>query len=199
MANLTNYQYFYGEIKITNLTKTENRNDLEVDITVFEREIMLDLFGYPLYTAYSAGIAATTPLQKWIDLRDGKVFSFDVNGKTVTRRWNGLINSIKLSLLSFYTYYKVKERLVSQTAEVGETYPKGQNSTPANAAPKMANAWLRMRELYGITPYGFDKLNSSHYVHYNALPTAYNFLLANESSYDDWEFEPKNSVNVFDF
>ncbi|MBW2610662.1 MAG: hypothetical protein JRC68_10025 [Deltaproteobacteria bacterium] len=195
MANLTDYTYFYGEIKIPNLNSTDKISSLNVDISVYEKEILTDLIGYELYKDF----VENQTDQRWVDFIEGKEFEFEFNGKTLIRKWNGLTNTIKLSLLSDYTYYKLKEQEATISAEIGEVIPNGENSLRANSTDKMVNAWLRMRELYGITPYGFNKLNEAHYIHYNDLPTAYNFLLANIETYENWEFEPKNSVNVFDY
>lgn len=199
MANLVDEDYFYGEIVIPNLNSTDKIETLEADITIYQKEILIALLGYQLYTAFIAGLAADPVLQKWTDLKEGVEFSFELYGKTITRKWIGLENSEMISLISDYTYFKIKEKEASRSAEIGEVNPDSENSTRSDSSDKMANAWLRMREMYGITPIGFFKLADAHYIHYNDLPSAYNFLLANESSYDDWEFEPKNSVNVFGY
>ena len=199
MENLIDYTYFRGEIKIPNLNSTDKTDSLDIDISVYQKEILMDLLGYQLYTAFEAGLLVD-PIDKiWTDLRDGIEFTFTFDGVEYTRKWYGLKNALKLSLISDYTYYKLKEQEATSSAEIGEVIPNGENSLRANSANKMVNAWLRMRETYGKTPLGFNKLNSAHYIVWNALPSAYNFLLANADDYDDWEFEPKNSVNVFDY
>ena len=199
MANLVNEDYFFGEIVIPNLNTEGNISSLEANIEIYQKEILMAEFGYVLYTAFMAGLAEDPVLEKWKDLRDGKSFEFELSGKTITRKWNGLINEEKISLISDYTYYKIKEKEASHSSQIGEVNPNSENSTRTNSSDKIANAWLRMREMYGITPRGFSKLNDAYYIHYNDLPSLYNFLLANETSYDDWEFEPKNSVNVFGY
>ena len=58
-----------------------------------------------------------------------------------------------------------------------------------------------MVELYGITPdrliYDELFLNQSGYNHHNALPSAYNFLLANLETYPEWVFKPLERQNIF--
>ena len=197
MANLVDYLYFFGEILIPELNVESKRSALNIDIGVYQKEILIDVLGYELYTLFIAGLAAETVIYK--DIRDGKVFTFELNGKTITRKWNGLINTEKISLISDFTYYKITERKVSHSTAIGEVIPDAENAVRSNSTDKMVNAWYRMREMYGITPRGFVKITDSDYVHYNDLPSLYNFLLANTDVYPTWEFEPKNSVSGFGY
>ena len=76
-----------------------------------------------------------------------------------------------------------------------------ENSTNVDVRPKLINSWNKMIKLYGDVPNCYIDntlfLNNSNYVHFNTLPSAYNFLLANIETYPEWIFEPLEKQNIF--
>lgn len=173
-------------------------------ISRYENEVLKSLLGYTLWKELlddlnESGVPQT---QKWIDFVNGAEFSFELDGQTVSTKWNGIVNSDKVSLLSYYVYFK--HRFYGQTSYsgIGETKAKGENSTVADGSYKITGAWNNMINLYGQVPYEYtDKIffqDSDNYVHYNDDPSAYNFLLANISDYSGWAFTPlKKKHNYF--
>jgi len=188
--------YFTGEITIPNLDKAANLATLNADIITYEKEILIDALGYQLYSDYITNIALESPAQKWLDLRDGAEFSFDFCGKTVTRKWIGLENSEKKSLIAYFTY-AMSLRNKSQTLTgVGVVVGLAENSQVIDSSRKLVNAWNRFIEQYGEVPEGFNGYYDSHYIHFDDKPTIYNFLVANSADYDDWIYTRREDISV---
>lgn len=201
--------YFIRDISIPNVDSGTRVQDY---IDLYEKEVLIDLLGYTLYQEFTTAIAGS-PAQKWVDLRDGAEFSFELNGDTINTKWEGLKNTIKKSLIAYYVYYKLVYDGVIQLTGTGAVVSKNENSEVVDATPLMVNAWNNMVALYGYIPevkyygesYGFYpydayKIFNKHsdtYPFYNELPSAYNFLNANRDDYDNWVFTPKEYLNRF--
>ena len=188
--------YFIREITIPNLDKAGNSSTLDTDIVFYEKEILMDALGYQLYSEFITAIEGT-PAQKWIDLRDGAEFSFEYSGVTITRKWAGLKNSDKISLLAYYTYAMYLRKMHQQLTSIGTVVSQSENSMVVNGSDKFINAWNRFIEQYGEVPDGFDPYNESHYIHFDDKPTLYNFLLAGD--YDNWIYTRREGLNAFGF
>lgn len=161
-------------------------NDIDTYITRYEEEILTDLLGYSLYSDFVDGLAAPSPDQKWLDLRDGKTYEIDYNGETRKVKWNGLINSNKVSLIAFYVFCMYKEVNQTITTNIGGVDPKAENAQRVIEADKFSESWRRFLDLYGRDSDSELK------------PTAYNFLNEFEDDYSNWEFTSKGTVNTFD-
>lgn len=201
--SLIDNTYFVGDIALPNLNEITNSFDDVRDR--YETEILKKLLGYQLYDEFITAIAGT-PEQKWINLKDGVEFTFEYAGQTITQKWNGLINSDLISLISYYVYYMYRNENLSTTTSINDVIGIPENATRVDDAWKVVNAWNRGHGLYGdirdITSISntrlleFDKFSST-YIHYNDKPSAYNFLLSNRDDYDNWIFEPIGRLNVF--
>ena len=92
--------YFVNDIAIANTSNETIEAGLNASIEKREKEALLSVLGYELYTLF----IANPSVQIYKDILDGKEFSFEFCGKTITRKWIGLANVEKISLLAFYTY-----------------------------------------------------------------------------------------------
>ena len=194
--SLIDKSYFTGELVITNTNLPVIEDALEATITKYEKEILKSLLGQVLYDAFIAGLLEDPIPEKWTDLRDGKDFTQDYNGQTITLHWNGLINDEKRSLISYYVYCKYWQHRQTLTTDIGEIDPKAENASKWNTIDKIVNCWREMRQLYGVVPKSYSKYYDTTHIVYNDLPSAYNFLLANSSNYDDWWFEQIPIMNA---
>lgn len=196
--------YFIGKIRVP-YNEAASTDPLYVQLTNaisrYEDEILKKLLGYTLWKEYTDAIAASelevdpvTLADKWSALRDGAEFSFEWNGHTITDKWNGFLNSEKISLIANYVYYQHRSNTETSYTGSGEKLSKGENSANANAEPKLVKAWNEMVNLYGKTPRQLINkkyfMDADNYEHHNAYPSAYNFLLANVSDYEGWIFTP---------
>jgi hypothetical protein len=207
--SLIDSTYFVGEINIPNLTGVNsNATAIAQAITQYEKEILIQLLGYKLYSLLIAdctGEGGIPVTQIYIDLVNGAEFTHEYNGEEILLKWEGLKNAAKQSLIAYYTYYKYVEREVTHLSQIGVMLTGAMNAKGyrASSENKMIAAWERMRELYGKIPPDYKKFfsvpikgSNLSYI-FNCDPSAYNFLYANKDNYPDWIFTPQWGINIF--
>lgn len=194
--------YFTGSINIPNATSDAA---LAQAIDQYEKEILIQLLGYKLYSLLVAdctnGVPAT---QKYLDLVNGKEFTHEINGEDITLKWEGLKNTAKQSLIAYYVFYRYVERDVTRLYGAGVSMASSKEGWErVSAVNKLCDAWERMRDLYGKIPPEYRPVYirpiagaNLPYV-FNHDPSAYNFLFANKTDYPDWIFTPLWNVNAF--
>jgi hypothetical protein len=206
--SLIDSTYFVKDIAIPNID--EFVNTFQSEIELYEKEVLRSLLGYRLWKEFTDALAGGDPIdQKWLDLRDGAEFSFEVDGVTVNTKWEGLINSDKRSLIAYYVYCKSRENGLSTTTSINDVVGIPENAEKVNNSSKLVTAWNNFIKLYGSLDWyvlqsgyysgllGFNKYDTT-YSYYNDHPSAYNFLNANRANYDNWEFQPIDKLNRFD-
>lgn len=194
--------YFTGEIAIPNVR--ENANALNQAIEQYEKEILIQLLGYKLYSLMVADMVNGEPQsQIFIDLVNGAEFTHVIHGESMLMKWEGLKNDACQSLLAYYTFYQFVQREVTHLSGSGVIVTPTGQGTRASSMNKLCNAWERMRTLYGKVPPTFKQF-FAHPVKganlpcvFNYDPSAYNFLFANKANYPDWIFTPQWNTNAF--
>lgn len=174
---------------------------------IYEEKILKSLLGYTLYELYVSDLNTTGAVyepvaQRFKDLVDGKEFSFDVNGYTINTKFEGLRNkTTKRSLVAYYTYYMYRNEVESFNTSAGQMVGKVENSEKVSVHPKLVHTWNKLINWYGYINwdlvYSNLWLDNGNYSHLNALPSAYNFLLANLETYPEWVFEPLEDLNIW--
>jgi hypothetical protein len=197
--------YLVGEINIPN--KDKNSSIITQAITQYEKEILISLLGYKLYSLLIADLnESLVPVtQKYIDLVNGAEFQHEATfGETITLKWEGLKNTQKESLIANYVFYMMVERETTHLSGIGNTELKTEFAQRVSPMNKMVNAWDKMRTMYGKFPvelkiYIGDKpiYGSNMSGIYNDEPSAFNFLYANKDNYPDWYFKPIWGINQF--
>lgn len=199
--------YFTGEVNVPQASTEPILTLVNAAITQYEKEILIKLLGYKLYSLLIADCAGATGLpvtQKYIDLVNGKEFTHTYDGQEYTIKWEGLKNTAKISLISHYVFYNYIERDVTRLYGTGvsmATVKEGwERVSPVN---KLCSVWERMRELYGKIPpeykpvYTGPVLGTNLPYTFNIDPSAYNFLFAYKTDYPDWVFTPLWNINAF--
>jgi hypothetical protein len=196
--------YFVGEINIPNTSDTLTAAGITQAIGQYEKEILISLLGYKLYSLLIADCTNSVPAsQIYLDLVNGSEFDHVYRGETITLKWEGLKNTQLQSLIAYYVFYKYVERDITRLYPAGVgVSPEGNGWTKVSAVNKLINAWERMRELYGKIPFqykGYYRHNSDIVLNntFNRDPSAYNFLYANIADYPDWTFTPQWNINAF--
>jgi hypothetical protein len=182
VANLIDTSFFIGDIEIPNSNQPPITVDLEHSIALYEKEVLISLLGYPMYKDLQAAIAAV-PVSgdKWYKLINGAEFTFEFDGETVTRYWEGLKGFSKRSLIAYYIYFMHRRKKASYMAGLGaEVESKNENSEPTSLPEKLQYIWNEFVEMYG------DSCIEDE--HENDAPSAYNYLLANVADFANWEF-----------
>lgn len=220
-----NSSYFENEINIP--IDSFSQDIIVNNILRYENEILKYLLGYQLWDELINDLdpEGDPQTQKFVSLVDGSDFSFDFNGNTINTRWEGFRNIDKISLISYYVYYKYRKDNDYHYSGNSQTEPINENSKVIPYAYKLSNIWNLMIRLYGETPnqhsenylnpvnpyfsdyyysnntiknsYDNFFLNINNYIHFNILPSAYNFLLANKEDYPNWIFAPLQEQNMF--
>ena len=189
--------YFTGEIAVPGAS---NETALTQAITQYEKEILIKLLGYKLYSLLMADLSNGAPVtQKYIDLVNGKEFTLTFNGSDYLVEWQGLG-----SLIAYYVFYRYVERNITSFYGTGVSQSNVQEGWQrVSPESKMINAWERMRELYGKVPpeykqyYDRPLLGTDLSEVWELSGTAYNFLLTNIADYPDWVFTPLWNMNKF--
>ena len=215
MTNLIDKTYFVADLLIPNIaTETDVSDLMDLYIARYQKKILVDLLGQDLYLAFETGLAATSPEQKWLDLRDGKTYTIEYDGADYSIHWNGLVNDDKESLLAYFTYfYFVREKHVQLTG-VGSSVINQENATPVLPNSKIIEAYNKGVDLYGqnaiLTTLRADALILVGDTIPRILPisledktkaNAFNFITAmndeDEDTYPNWIFKNKKFINNF--
>ena len=128
--------YLVGEINIPN--KDKNSSIITQAITQYEKEILISLLGYKLYSLLIADLnESLVPVtKKYIDLVNGAEFQHEATfGETITLKWEGLKNTQKESLIANYVFYMMVERETTHLSGIGNTELKtefAQRVSPMN-------------------------------------------------------------------
>lgn len=145
--SLIDLSYFVGELNIPNIDRPAVAEPLNYFIKSNEAKMLRDVLGYPLWKAFTDGIAVGSPEQKWLDLRDGKEYSYFSN---YTEKWDGIKftvdteGTMKKSMIANYVYCQWMRDKHTQSAGQGEQKAKQINADNANPDQKIARAWNEM-------------------------------------------------------
>lgn len=212
--------YFINDINIP--VNVYQQADIDQYIERYEDKILQKLLGFALWKALIDDLDNGNPQsERFIDLVDGVEFSFNYINSTINTKWEGLRNTKLKSLIAYWVYFQYRNENESFFSGIGQRKGKGENSESSDVMPKLVYSWNKMIELYGDTPKCYEPynqtaynhrvtnryfkiyldkewfLNQLNYEHYNILPSAYNFLLANINNYPEWVFEPIKKLNIF--
>lgn len=144
--------YFKADITIGDIS---NGNSPVVGNTValsyipkYEKEYLIKALGYELYKAFTDGLLVDPVAQKWVDLRDGK--DYTVGDRLY--RWNGFINSDKVSPIAYYIYVQYMIAFATVATGTGTKVSTTQNATNITPAEKIGAAdnkmWLLNNDLW---------------------------------------------------
>jgi hypothetical protein len=178
---LTDSSYYINDIQLS----AGDYSTLLPHIERYEKEIINQLFGYELAKLVLAYDPLTSE-QRIIDIVEGVEYSIDYNNRTQLIKWNGLINSDKKSILSYYTYYHYKRNNITLDTPSGEIKSLNENSKNADLSLKISNAWNNLEELVGYE--GQSVLSGSLYC----------YLIEHIDDYPELIFIGLGSVNAFD-
>lgn len=203
---LTDFLYFKGDINIPmdNINSVDFTNDY---ITVYEEEILAMVLGRDLYNDFMAGLGEDSVLAKWTALRDGKEYQVTDNGNTMTVKWEGLKNSKRVSLLSYYIYINWTRSNYQQNTAIGVTSADKENARDVSAREKVVHAYSACKKLVGEyhykSDYEINVLYQKDIEEENLKkldPSLFNFLYYNRSDYTNWVFRFPDiyGVNMFD-
>ncbi len=156
-------------------------NTITETIARYERDILIQLLGYDLYKLVAA-YANPGSDQRIIDIVEGKEYTEG----DYTVKWNGLLNTEKVSLLAYYCFIQWIRDNAQHLGNAGAVAPLTENGVVMNPAGVLQRAGVQLRELAGYP--GQDLY----------APSLYNFLSKYESTYTEWLFNEYKPINAFD-
>jgi hypothetical protein len=205
MANLVDNLYFINDISIPNLDRTGEDSTLNALIKKYQEDILIKLMGYELYSLY----IAATDTGRFAAITNGAEFTFAFNGRTVKRKWKGLVNDDRESLIAYYVYVYWLKKIQTVTTGIGEMDPDTLVGDRVISVDKYVEAYNEVVKLGGdihyvnnesyYHPCQFDIYDQSTYVYFNDQPSLYNYLVNNLSDFPEWEFTPLKRINVYGF
>lgn len=171
---LIDITYFIGEINIAGTNRAEVSDIVTHLIDKYEVIFLRDVLGIKLYNEYVTGIAAGSPAQKWLDIRDGKEFQI---GETFYR-WRGFKEGsttlTRKSIIANFVYYWYTRDAVSFQTPASEASAKTENSNIVSPAVKQSRAWNEMVD--GVNELVFFLSNNlATYDSYSIYSTPYNY------------------------
>lgn len=175
---LTDTTYYTHDISLpegTYNTITDHRDR-------YEKEILIQLLGYGLWKLIDAYDSSTSE-QRIKDIVEGKEYTEG----DYTVKWNGLKNTDKVSLLSYYIYIQYLKNNAVTFQNTGAVSPSVEGGANVSVAGLIQRAGYRLRELAGYP--GQDLYSAS----------LYNFMLKYESTYPEWiwnEYKPYNAFGI---
>jgi len=128
-----------------------------------------------LYDDYVAGIAAGTPDQKWLDLRDGDTYTY--GGEEF--QYKGLDDLLVPCIYALWV--RETSDKFTNSSTVRNTL---MNATAVSPGRRIADAYGKFIKKVGHC--------------YDYKDTLYGFLTANYTTYPNWRYKEPGSMNDFD-
>ena len=194
--NLIDYTEFVGEINIP-ISGVGTEALITDYITKYQDEILRSLLGYKLAKSFIDGLGEVSTDQKWIDLRDGKEFTFTFDGQEITEKFAGV-----KEIIAYYVYLQFRSRNESFFSGQNQVKAESENSIHVDFRDVLIPIFNKMVQKYGLY-YSIGCFYQKAFkptetmTHINEYPSAFNFILANYTDYPDWFFTPINYANEY--
>lgn len=175
---------------------------LNEEIESIEQSLLLDILGYEQLQELNAqfepnGDWIANPVQKWVDLVDGK------------DDWKGLrytIGTKKISLIAYYVFFYYLGMDFQTYSTTGMQIPMAENSQTNNPSVKQVSVWNKFIRMYvGRGMYDNGDVSSNwngDYISFGDTMignevTLYRYLTNNGNIYDVTFFTNKTPLNYF--
>lgn len=171
---------FNGDINIPNRVNVDIKALIELTIDEREPQLLTELLGYGFYKDLMTGLAVGSPLQKWIDLRDGKDYTVD----TITYHYAGIKN-----MIANYVWFWFMRAATTNTTGIGQILPIGENGISTAPLTKMVESWNKVKD-YSVNMVHFLNNNVSDYPEWETVDSY---------CWDKWynNFIVNTRINVF--
>jgi hypothetical protein len=132
-------QDFRGDINVPNTADSLVCEELRAIIETYEPQFFDEVLGVAFAAEFYSAAGQATVDPQWQDLINGKVWTDDHSGTSVTRRHRGLKYAA-----ARYVYWYWQRTRGSLTTGVGEVVPSAENSTVIAPIGKQVQAWNQM-------------------------------------------------------
>ena len=154
-----------------------SQDELRFYITRVEPVILKKMLGDYLY----ADFVANQTDERWQKLLNGHTYTVD----DYTVIWGGLKNSLKISLLAYFTYAEILKDNDTYFSEAGAVQGRSDKGDYVSVNSKMCIAQSEGVKLYG------SPLN------HVSQATAFNFLKYGGYDFENWVFTVIEPINYF--
>ena len=208
--SLIDSTFFNGPITVPQLGQASVANNLDIFINRFEPRMLQAALGYQLYLDFLDGLSQDVPDQKWINIRDGVVFTgsgmwppfywqypflsmyrnwFIPQNPVRKMEWIGFANQANIysSPIAGYVYYEYMRDQITQFTGVGVVNTQSENAATVSAATKMKDAFNQMsKDIFFLWQMleADAHSGSQQYTSYERLKINYAF------------FQPVNQYNI---
>lgn len=175
---------------------------LEQEIESIEQSLLLDILGYEQLQELNAqfqedGDWVEDPIQKWVDLVDGK------------DDWRGLrytIGTKKVSLIAYYVFFYYLGMDFQTYSTTGMQIPKAENSIMNDPTVKQVSVWNKFVRMYvGTGMYDNGDVTNNwngQFISFGDTKSGnevslYKYLRDNRDIYDISYFTNKTPLNYF--
>jgi hypothetical protein len=175
---------------------------LAQEIESIEQSLLLDILGYEQLQELNAqfepnGDWIASPVQKWVDLVDGK------------DDWKGLrytIGTKKISLIAYYVFFYYLGMDFQTYSTTGMQIPQAENSVMNDPSVKQVSVWNKFVMMYvgrGMNDNGDVSNNwNGQFISFGNTNvgnevTLYKYLSTNNGIYDISYFRNKTPLNYF--
>jgi hypothetical protein len=176
--SLIDSTYFANDIYLA----SNEYDTLDSSITRYEKELIIRTFGYDLGTIVLA-YNSETSTQAIKNIVTGAIYT--KNGFTI--KWNGLVNSDKVSAISYYIYCKRISDKNKINTPIGSIETEHENAIKADESFRYVEAWNNAVELIG-----YDGQDWS-------ISSLYNYIIEHKEDYPTCLFSPlrfKNTLGI---
>lgn len=189
--NLIDHTAFVGELNIP-ISGIGTEQLITDYVTKYQDEILRKLLGYKLAKAFIDGLGEAVPPQKWVDLRDGKEFSFTFDGQTITESFAGV-----KEIIAYYVYLQFRSNNESFFSGQNQVKAQVENTVNADMREVLIPIFNKMVQKYGYVNCRSIVKPLATQQHLDIYPSAFNFILANFADYPDWLFTPIVYANEY--
>lgn len=171
--------YFIGELNIPDNEATNSLLDLYIE--KYEKEFLQRLLGITVYNDLVTAYSSTPYDQKWIDLIEGKTYSYygtDYSYFGIAPGFQGTA-FFRESPIANFIYYWFMRGTETQTTSGGEVKTKNENSINTGAGMKVTKAWNEMSKW----ECDFRQYINAYQTTYN-LPYSWNYYFRKINEFD---------------
>lgn len=185
--------YFKGNIAIPNIEKDLD-SFLSSYVDRYEKEILIFLLGYNMYTDLMEAMEEATLPNKWDAILNGATFNVTINGKLINCEWIGLKNDSKISLIAYYVFFHYLRDNANQFTGLSVIKSDAENADVIDPNNKLVWAWNQARNLAGC--YDHELKYATSFIYNRDENTLFSYLANNISDYQKWHYKPMLLMNT---
>lgn len=166
--------YFTGPLVIPQIGSVPVQDTVDGYIALYEPELLSKAIGESFYSELLAGLDEVSPEQKWVDIRDGLMFT---NFSNRAVKWVGLTpeNKIPGGPIASFVWFHYTRDTAAQNSGVGVVSATSENAVVISPTFKLSQAWNCMVKDINVL-WEFLNANTDVYTGWNRAYVCYSFF-----------------------